>query len=177
MELRHATMDDVPALQALIEQSVRALGAPYYSPAQISSALAYIFGVDTQLIKDGTYFVIEEAGVIAGAGGWSKRTTLFGGDQFKTEGLDPLLDPKIDPARVRAFYVHPEWARQGIGRRILQACEEAAAAAGFGRVELVSTLPGEPLYVAGGYTRMEAVEMRMPDGQSISGYRMGKDLQ
>ncbi len=176
IELRLATLADAPVLQLLIEKSVRVLSASYYSDSQIASALRYIFGVDTQLIKDGTYFVAVSDDTIVGAGGWSKRTTLFGGDQLKAETPDPLLDPERDPARVRAFYVHPEWSRQGISRRILSACEAAASADGFKRVELVATLPGEPLYLTMGYERMEPLEMNMPDGASISGFRMGKNL-
>ncbi len=176
IELRLATLDDTPALQILIEKSVRVLSATYYSDTQITSALRYIFGVDSQLIKDGTYFVAVADDTIVGAGGWSKRATLFGGDQLKAATTDPLLEPEHDPARVRAFYVHPDWSRQGISRTILSACEAAASAHGFKRVELVATLPGEPLYLAFGYERIEPVEMKMPDGESIGGFRMGKDL-
>jgi GNAT superfamily N-acetyltransferase len=174
--MRCATLNDIPLLKVLINDSVRALSRDYYAERQIDSALIYIFGVDTQLIIDGTYFVEEEEGQLIGAGGWSKRATLFGGDQFKSAGPDPLLDPLQDPARLRAFYVHPNWARQGIGRRIVTACEDAAFASGFQRLELLATLPGEPLYAALGYSRIEPVEVTMPDGISISGYRMGKEL-
>jgi GNAT superfamily N-acetyltransferase len=136
----------------------------------------YIFGVDTQLIIDGTYFVAEEEGRIVGSGGWSKRSTLFGGDQFKGSEPDPLLDPKRNPARIRAFYVHPECSRRGIGRQILAACEDAIRQAGFKRIELMATLPGEPLYSALGYVRVRPEEMTMPDGVSISGFVMEKNL-
>jgi GNAT superfamily N-acetyltransferase len=173
---RLASLDDIPRIQALITESVRALSVNYYSEQQINSALSYIFGVDTQLILDGTYFVAEETGQIVGAGGWSKRATLFGGDQFKAEQPDPLLDPAKDPARIRAFYVHPQWARKGVGRQILTACEDAVGKAGFTRIELMATLPGEPLYAALGYNRIEPAEMKMPDGQSLSGFRMEKHL-
>jgi GNAT superfamily N-acetyltransferase len=174
VNIRPATLDDIPRIQRLIVDSVRRLSASYYSEEQITSALTYIFGVDTQLILDGTYFVAEDDGEIVGAGGWSKRATLYGGDQLKSGDLDPLLDPGSDPARVRAFYVHPEAARKGIARRILNACEKALQQEGFTRIELLATLPGEPLYSALGYDIIKPVEMTMPDGQSISGYLMEK---
>ncbi|HMA33181.1 MAG TPA: GNAT family N-acetyltransferase [Chloroflexia bacterium] len=173
IELRCATIADIPALRELIPASVRALSAPYYTPAQIESALRYIFGVDTQLIADGTYFVAEQAGQIVGAGGWSKRQTLYGGDQTKA-AADLLLDPAHDAARIRAFYVHPAWARRGIGRRIMRACEDAARAAGFHRLELGATLPGEPLYTAMGYRVVELLAIAMPDGEALPIARMDK---
>ena len=176
INIRLATLDDIPDLQTLIVDSVRALSAGYYTDRQITSALSYIFGVDTQLIIDGTYFVAEVSGQIVGAGGWSKRSTLFGGDQFKAERADPLLNPATDPARVRAFYVHPEWSRRGIGRRILAECENAVRAAGFTRIELMATLPGEPLYSVMGYRRVKPAVVKMPDGESISGFLMEKHL-
>jgi GNAT superfamily N-acetyltransferase len=174
INIRLATLDDIPLIQKLIVDSVRRLSASYYSEEQITSALAYIFGVDTQLILDGTYFVAEDDGEIVGAGGWSKRATMYGGDQLKSGDPDPLLSPGSDPARVRAFYVHPEAARKGIARRILTACEAALKQEGFTRIELVATLPGEPLYSALGYDIINPVEMTMPDGQSISGFLMEK---
>jgi hypothetical protein len=115
---RLATDDDVPALEALIPISARTLQAPHYSPAQIEAALGPIFGVDRQLIRDRTYFVVERDLQLVGCGGWSKRSSLFGGDGARAE-LDPELDPQRDPARVRAFFVHPAWARRGIGRSIM----------------------------------------------------------
>ena len=137
LELRVATEEDIPALTALIPASVRGLSQGHYTPAQIESALVYVFGVDSQLINDGTYFVVEHDGQIVGAGGWSKRKTLYGGDQSKADD-DPLLDAALDAAHIRAYYVHPDWARQGIGRRIMRACEAAAKAAGFTRLDLGS---------------------------------------
>jgi GNAT superfamily N-acetyltransferase len=177
ISIRLASLDDIPQLQGLIAESVRALSANYYSEEQIDSALRYIFGVDTQLINDRTYFVAETTeapGTIVGAGGWSKRETLYGGDQRKAQKPDPLLDPSKDAARVRAFYVSPQWSRRGIGRMILMACEEAVWKAGFKRIELMSTLPGEPLYAAMGYKQIAPAEMNMPDGQSIGGFVMEK---
>ena len=175
IELRLATIDDIPALRELIPASVRALSEGYNSPEQIESALIYVFGVDTQLILDGTYIVAEIEGQIVGAGGWSKRKTLYGGDQTKAEA-DPLLDPARDAARIRAFYVHPNWARRGIGRRLMQACEDAAREAGFRRMELGSTLPGEPLYRAMGFAVTERSFITFPDGESLPLALMEKAL-
>ena len=176
IELRQATTTDIPALEKLICASVTALGAEHYTAEQISSALTHVFGVDTQLIADGTYFVAEIDGQLAGSGGWSKRTTLFGGDQSKADSLDSLLDPATEAARIRAFYVHPDWSRRGVGSRILAACEQAARAAGFSRIELVATLPGEPLYTAHGYKKAEAMQLETPDGESLPALRMTKAL-
>ncbi|HMX29198.1 MAG TPA: GNAT family N-acetyltransferase, partial [Blastocatellia bacterium] len=130
VKIRHAIFEDVAALERLIEASVRALSQGYYSPPQIESSLKYVFGVDTQLVADGTYFVVEADGQLAGCGGWSKRKNLYGGDKVKTEA-DNLLDPKTEPSRIRAFFVHPDFARRGIGRLLLETCEEAARQAGF----------------------------------------------
>jgi GNAT superfamily N-acetyltransferase len=176
IDLRLATAEDVPAIRELIPLSVRALSENYYTPDQIESALAHVFGVDTQLINDGTYFVAESEGQLVGAGGWSKRQTLYGGDQTKAQS-DPLLDPTQHAARIRAFYVHPGWARRGIGRRIIQACEDAARNAGFTRIELGSTLPGEPLYTAMGYTVTEWFDIPLPDGEALPAARMYKMLE
>lgn len=175
LDLRLATPADIPALRELIPASVQGLSAECYTPAQIASALTYLFGVDTQLIADGTYFVVASAGQIAGAGGWSRRQTLYGGDQAKAEA-DPLLDPARDAARIRAFYVHPAWARRGIGRRILGACEAAARAAGFTRLELGATLPGEPLYTALGFRVTERIQVTLPDGEALAVAKMEKTL-
>lgn len=177
IELRQATMADIPALEELIRASVTALSAEHYTSEQITSALTHVFGVDTQLIADGTYFVAEIERQLAGSGGWSKRTTLFGGDQSKADTLDSLLDPAAEAARIRAFYVHPRWSRRGVGSRILMACEDAARAAGFSRVELVATLPGEPLYAARGYEKAEVMQLETPDGESLPAFRMTKSLK
>ena len=176
IELRQATTTDIPALEKLICASVTVLSAEHYTTEQISSALTHVFGVDTQLIADGTYFVAEIDGQLAGSGGWSKRTTLFGGDQSKADTIDSLLDPATEAARIRAFYVHPQWSRRGVGSRILAACEQAARAAGFSRIELVATLPGEPLYAAHGYEKAEAMQLETPDGESLPAFRMTKSL-
>jgi GNAT superfamily N-acetyltransferase len=143
--IRIATFDDVPALQALIVLSVRSLSVGYYTGAQIESSIKYLFGIDTQLIIDGTYYIVEKDGEIAACGGWSKRNTLYGGDQHK-DIADPLLDPAKDAARIRAFFVHPAFARQGIGKQLINFCEQSAYANGFSCFELGATLPGVPLY-------------------------------
>lgn len=176
MKIRLATIEDVPALQHLIQESVRGLSAKYYSPQQIESALHHVFGVDTQLIIDETYFIAEADGQIAGAGGWSKRKTLFGGDQARSNRVDSLLNPKIQPARIRAFYIHPNWSRRGIGSMILDACEEAARASGFKRVELASTLPGVPFYLSRGYDKGEEIRINMDDGELLITFRMTNRL-
>lgn len=175
LHIRVATFDDIPQLEALIAESVGALSSGYYSPQQIESALVYVFGVDTQLIADGTYFVVEVEGQMAGCGGWSKRRTLYGGDQMKGDE-DNLLDPQTEASRIRAFFVHPSFARRGIGRLLLNACEQAACQAGFISLELAATLPGEPLYAACGYQIIERIEAKMPDGISLPIIRMGKSV-
>jgi GNAT superfamily N-acetyltransferase len=169
-------MADVPALQELIAESVRALSVPYYSEREIDSALMHVFGVDRQLIHDETYFVAEIEGRIVGCGGWSKRRTLFGGDQAESVRVNELVNPESDAARVRAFYVHPKWSRRGIGRQILQACEAAARESGFTSLELIATLPGEPLYSEHGYERIAPFEIPLPDGNSLAAFHMKKRL-
>jgi GNAT superfamily N-acetyltransferase len=172
---RIATDADIPALETLIPLSVRGLQAAHYSPAQLEAALGPVFGVDRQLIRDATYFVVEDVGRIVGCGGWSKRKTLYGGDRNRA-GEDAELNPQIDPARVRAFFVHPDWARRGIGRSILLCCETAALKAGFRHAELVATLTGEPLYARFGYTVVERYKAPMTEELSLPVVRMVKRL-
>lgn len=172
---RLATPDDIPELQQLISISVRGLSTAYNTPQQIESAIKYIFGVDTQLVIDGTYYVAEMDSVTVGCGGWSKRNTLYGGDQHK-EVEDPLLDPETDPARIRAFFVHPDYARRGIGTHIIKVCEAAAQHAGFKSLQLGATLPGVPLYKAMGYQALENIQQPMPDGQVLPIVKMYKTL-
>ena len=149
LTLRLATKDDIPALCAVISAAIGELLKPFLSPDQIEASYA-VMGLDTQLIEDGTYFVVEQDGAIAGCGGWSRRATFFGGDH--SAGRDAaLLNPSKDAARVRAMYTHPACVRRGVGRMILNACERAATAEGFSRVELAATAGGEPLYRACGY--------------------------
>ena len=171
--LRLARESDVPALEALIPLSVRALQAPYYSQAQMDAALGQVFGVDRQLIRDGTYLVAEKDGEIVGCGGWSQRRSQYGGDSGRA-GEDELLDPKRDAARIRAFFVHPNWARRGIGRSIMAACEEAIARAGFRTVEIVATLAGEPLYLKFGYRVIERYSIPLANGETIPAVRLSK---
>ncbi len=171
--LRLAQADDIPALEALIPLSVRALQAPYYSAAQMDAALGPVFGVDRQLIADGTYFVVQHSDQIIGCGGWSRRGSEFGGDGGRV-GEDVLLSPERDPARIRAFFVHPDWARRGIGRSILLACEDAIRTAGFRNAILVATLAGEPLYASLGYRVVERFEIPLRGGLTIGAVRMAK---
>jgi GNAT superfamily N-acetyltransferase len=176
MTLRCATPDDVPALRDLITNSARGLSAGFYTPAQVEALVTHVFGVDTQLIADGTYYVIEAPdGALAAAGGWSRRETLYGGDQMKG-AADPLLDPATRPARIRAFFVEPAWARRGLGRQLFDACAEAARRAGFGALELMATLPGEPLYRALGFEPAERVQTTLSNGVVIPLVRMGRPL-
>jgi GNAT superfamily N-acetyltransferase len=172
---RLARPDDIPALETLIPLSVRALQAHCYSPAQIEAALVSVFGLDRQLIHDQTYFVVEKDSQILGAGGWSKRQTLSGGDRGRTE-IDPELDPARDPARVRAFFVHPQGARRGIARAILAACERATIAAHFCDAVTVATLAGEPLYASFGYTVTRRYSLPLPDGLHLPVVHMSKRL-
>jgi len=156
--------------------SAAELSRGYYTPAQIESLIAHVFGVDTQLLTDGTYYVIERDEHLVACGGWSGRRTLFGGDQAKGSS-DPLLDPATEAARIRAFFVHPSCARQGLGRTLLVHCEAEARAAGFLRTELMATLPGVPLYRALGYEPLESVTYQLPDGLSADFVRMGRTLR
>jgi len=168
-----ATLEDIPRLNKMIALSVRGLSTAYYTAAQIESGIKYIFGVDTQLIVDGTYYIAEIDGVLAGCGGWSKRETLYGGDQHKNTE-DPLLDPNHDAARIRAFFVHPDHARKGVGRHIMNVCEAAAKANGFKSFELGATLPGVPLYTAMGYQTVTRAEAKTPDGEVLAVIKMTK---
>jgi GNAT superfamily N-acetyltransferase len=173
---RLAREEDVPALEALIPVSVRGLQAPYYSAAQMDAAIGPVFGVDRQLIRDGTYLIIENESQIVGCGGWSKRRSLYGGDAGRS-GPDPELDPRSDPARVRAFFVHPDWTRRGIGRAIMAECERQIARAGFRTVEIVATLAGEPLYASFGYAVVERYDIPLAGGLALPVVRMRRGLE
>ena len=176
MNPRLATTSDVAALRELIDLSARGLSGGYYSPEQIEAAVTHVFGVDTQLIADGTYFVIDSSAGPAAAGGWSARRTLYGGDQMKGSA-DPLLDPSTEAARIRAFFVHPQWARQGLARRLYTACSQAARAAGFTQFELMATRPGEPFYTALGFEIVERVLVPLPGGVEVPFARMRRALE
>ena len=174
--IRKATLADRDDIAQLIKDSARSLSRADYSDEQIEGAIATVFGVDTNLILDGTYFIADCAGTLIGCGGWSKRKTLFGGDQYSTR--DPgELDPKSEPAKIRAFFIHPEHARKGIARAILEACETEARAGGFQALELMSTLPGLRLYRACGYQGEDRVELDVGGGLTISLVPMRKELK
>jgi GNAT superfamily N-acetyltransferase len=183
--LRIATPEDVPVLRELIAASVRGLQAMDYSREQLEAALETVYGVDSQLIADGTYFAVQAsppnlsptAGdvILVGCGGWSKRRTLFGGDVWRGRE-DTLLDSHTEPAKIRAFFVHPEWARRGIGGIILDACEAAAKLAGFTRLEMGATLTGVPFYRARGYKELESIQAPLKDGLSLPIIRMAKSI-
>jgi GNAT superfamily N-acetyltransferase len=175
VRIRLATAVDLPALNALIEASARILSRGFYSPEQTEAAIREVFGADSQLIADGTYFACEEGDALAGCGGWSRRRTLYGGDQTKT-GEEPFLDPSREAARIRAFFVHPDFARRGIGSLILDACVDAARAAGFRRLELASTLPGIPFYRVYGFEDREPMEIPMENGLTLPVLRMERSI-
>ncbi|HKB05672.1 MAG TPA: GNAT family N-acetyltransferase [Gemmataceae bacterium] len=175
-ELRLATPADVPALRRLIEASVRGLSVGYYAEDQIESALRNVFGPDSQLIADGTYYVMtDDTEALIAAGGWGRRRTLHGGDQMKADD-DRLLDPATDAARIRAFFVHPARARRGLARQLYERCAAEAYAAGFRALELMATLPGEPLYRALGFEPRERSVASLPDGLSLEIVRMTRPL-
>ena len=179
--LRLATAEDIAALRELIDVSVRGLQAQDYSAEQLDSALGTAYGVDTQLIADGTYYVaetVDEAGkrVIVGCGGWSKRKTLYGSDHgpYRDSGL---LDPTRDAAKIRAFFVHPDWVRRGIASLILETCEKAAYEQGFRRFEMGATLTGIAMYQARGYTTGERIEVPLLNGLTLAVVRMTKTVR
>jgi len=188
IRLRLAVPEDVPVLRELIDASVRGLQTEDYTPAQIEGALKTVFGVDSQLIADGTYIVaqpepnaIERSGakhaqtelMIVGCGGWSKRKTLYGSDHW-TGREDALLDPLCDAAKIRAFFIHPAWARRGVGGMILQACEDAARAAGFTRFEMGATLTGAKLFGVKGYVAVRPISIPLVNGESLPVLHMEK---
>ncbi len=188
IRLRLAVSKDVPALRELIDKSVRGLQTLDYTPAQIEGALQTVFGVDSQLIADGTYIVAEaernaipraEAArkpsglIIVGCGGWSKRKTLYGSDHW-TGREDAPLDPQHDAAKIRAFYIHPDWARRGVGSMILEACEEAARSAGFTRYEMGATLTGAKLFGVKGYAAVKRISIPLVNGETLPVIHMEK---
>lgn len=173
--LRMATLGDAPVLEGLIADSARGLCREDYTDAQIEAALGTAWGLDTELIRDGTYFVAEAGGEIVACGGWSRRRTLFGGDKQAGRHSE-LLDAGRDSARIRAFFVRPDWARLGIGRALIERCEAEAQAHGFRSVELVATLAGHRLYRACGYAGDERREYPLSDGITIEFVPMKKEL-
>jgi GNAT superfamily N-acetyltransferase len=172
---RLATEDDLPALQALMTRAIDELQRGFLDEAQIAASHA-VMGLDTQLVADRTYFLIEDGGSLAGCGGWSRRATLYGGDHSTSLREPALLDPARDAARVRAMYTHPDFARRGVGRLILKLCEAAAAAEGFRRTQLMATLSGEPLYRACGYDEIERTAAAPVNGVVVPLVLMGKAI-
>ncbi|MGG1948755.1 GNAT family N-acetyltransferase [Trinickia sp. NRRL B-1857] len=174
-EVRLAVPSDTPALEALIRRSGVGLSVGFYTPEQAQAITQHVFGVDSQLVEDGTYFVVEHYGSPVACGGWSKRRTLFGGDRAKS-GPDPLLDPAVEAARIRAFFVEPSMARRGLGRLLMDRCIAEALRAGFRSMELVATLPGEPLYLASGFAVLERFELSLPPDIRVPVTRMSRPL-
>lgn len=174
--IRPATAADTPALEALMAISARELSRDVYSEAEIEAAITYVFGVDSELVEDGTYFaVVDDDDRPLACGGWSRRRTLFGGDRFAGRKAG-LLDPRSEPAKIRAFFVHPAQARKGIGRALLGHCEAEAKRHGFTRIEMMATLPGVRLYARYGYETLEESVHRTPDGVDLRFVRMAKAL-
>lgn len=171
---RLATEADIPVLRELMALAIDQLQQDVLTPEQVRASHA-VMGIDTQLIADRTYFIVERDGLVAGCGGWSKRETLYGGDHSAGRNAR-LLDPKTEAARIRAMYTHPDHVRQGVGKLVLALCEEAAAEAGFSRVEMMATLAGEKLYSACDYSPIEHVESPPIDGVAVPLIRMGKNL-
>jgi GNAT superfamily N-acetyltransferase len=180
VHIRKAAVADIPRLREIIEASVRGLQANDYSPTQLEGALRSVYGVDSQLIADGTYLVAEDISqpdpAIVACGGWSKRKTLYGGDQYAGRE-DSLLDPAHDAAKIRAFFVHPKFARRGIGSMILEACEDAAKAAGFMRFEMGATLSGVAFYKAKGYVEVENQAVPLGNGETLPIVKMSKEIR
>jgi N-acetylglutamate synthase-like GNAT family acetyltransferase len=174
--LRKATINDIDEVSKLISESIRGLGQQYYDQRQIELSVRSVFGVDRELIEDETYFVAEIEGKIVGCGGWSKRKTLYGATVYEQGRNSALLDPATEPAKIRAFFIHPEAARKGIGSAILRACEDEAKSCGFRAAEMLSTLPGVPLYSACGYGGDERFEIPIGEGLTIDCVKMSKSL-
>lgn len=175
MIIRAATMDDREAIQQLIAESARYLSREHYSDTQIDAAIATVFGVDTDLIDDGTYFVAESEGTLMGCGGWSRRKTLFGGDQYSSRDTG-YLDPSSEPAKIRAFFVHPDHARKGVAGAILSRCETEAQAHGFRELELMSTLPGIAFYKSRGFREAGTFVLDLIEGVRLELVPMKKPL-
>jgi len=172
---REAVSGDAAELARLIALSVRELQVDDYSAAEREGALAQVYGVDSRLIEDRTYFVVEaSAGEMVACGGWSKRRTLFGGDGA-ADREDTWLDPETEAAKIRAFFVHPAWARRGLGSSLLTLCEERARAAGFRRFELGATVTGEKLYGQRGYMAVERLAVPLGEGEALLVIRMVKE--
>jgi GNAT superfamily N-acetyltransferase len=172
---RLASMDDLPTLHGLVFRAITELQKGFLNDMEIEASHK-VMGLDSQLVKDGTYFILEQQGTIVGCGGWSWRATLYGGDAGIVAREPVALDPSRDAARIRAMYTEPAFARRGVGRRIMQLCEQAAADHGFRKIEMMATLSGEPLYRACGYRPIEHVQSAPIAGIAVPLIRMGKSL-
>jgi len=177
MEFSHriATEADTPAIRVLMDRAIESLQRPFLSPHEVAASRLSM-GLDSQLIADRTYFLVEMAGRLVGCGGWSRRATLYGGDHSAALRDPKLLEPATDAARIRAMYTDPDFTRRGVGRLVLRLCETAAREAGFARAEMMATLAGEPLYLACGYAPIERVAALSMEGRPVPGVRMGKSL-
>lgn len=177
IQIRQATMEEIPALNMLIAHSARELSTDVYTETQIESAIQHVFGVDSGLVADGTYFVILKGGIIAGCGGWSKRNTLFGGDNYAGREEVSYLNPEKDSGKIRAFFIHPDFARKGLGKRLLRHCEQEALKEGFKRLEMMATLPGVKLYLAANYQALSDNFLELLDGTKLKLIQMAKELK
>lgn len=175
MIIRKATLNDRDAIQRLIAESARMLSRQHYNEVQIEAAIKTVFGVDTDLIDDGTYFVVESSGTLVGCGGWSRRKTLFGGDQYPSREAG-YLEPESEPAKIRAFFIHPDHARKGIARAILARCEDEARAHGFRELELMATLPGVEFYRSNGFSECGTFDLELREGIKLELVPMRKGL-
>lgn len=176
LTIRKATLDDQTAIKVLIAESVRGLSRDFYNKQQIELSIKTVFGVDTELIEDETYFVVEANGRIAGCGGWSKRKTLYGASVYSHSRDSAKLDPERDAAKIRAFFIHPEYARKGIGKMILESCEREAKSFGFKSAEMMATLPGIKFYTVCGYAGDEEVKIPVGENVDIICIKMRKNL-
>lgn len=174
--LRPATPEDAPRLRRLVEASIRGFGAGFYDSAQMSASLEHLYGIDRQLIEDGTYYVIERGDELVAAGGWSFRRTAYGGEQHAASRDTSRRDPRLEPAAIRAFYVHPDHKRQGLGRRLHERCQRDAAAAGFRKLELLSTEMGAVFYRELGYERGNTEQVPLPGNVQIPIIHMVKKI-
>lgn len=175
INIRIATMDDIEILNQLITVSARELSRNIYSDEEVEGAITYVFGVDTELVNDKTYFIIEKNGEIAGCGGWSRRKTLFGGNQFSGREDAIYLDPSKDAAKIRAFFIHPKFSRQGLGGILLKHCEEEAYLSGFSELEMMATLPGVEFYTRFSYRALSDEVVILPNQIPLRFVRMIKN--
>jgi GNAT superfamily N-acetyltransferase len=173
--LRRARPEDIDAIERVMRESLIGISSRNYDPRQVESALQFVARLDRFLVEDGTYLVAESDGAIVGCGGWSRRSRLYAGSGSDSSDAR-LLDPASEPARVRAMFVVPSWARRGVGRAILQRCEEEARLEGFRRVELMAMLSGEAMYLACGYKPVQNMPARLEDGTAFPLTRMEKML-